>query len=170
MLNIGIDIGWTIKGFKPHNDKNIPSPGSFDIITELIQRNHNIFLISKVNSEQKQKVEEWLKIHDFFNITKVKPENLYFCFERKDKSLFVKALNIDIMIDDRPEVLVHLPYNTTKILINPDIEDLKLYKNQLDDIRLVSNWYQIANFIYNKPLPEPLSLMEMLTLPGYAKL
>jgi hypothetical protein len=143
MNKIGIDVGWTIKGVKSENDRFKPSPNCFRIITSWINRGDDIFIISKVNSYQKKEVEEWLEKNNFFNITGVKPENLYFCFERRDKSLFVKALNINIMIDDRPEVMAYLDYDVIKFLISPDEKDLNQYKDKLFNTKIVYSWLEI---------------------------
>jgi len=147
-MRIGIDLGWTVKGHKPSNERDLPAPDSFRVISELIKRGDIVYIISKVNSEQKARCETWLKHHDFFNKTGVKPENLYFCFERKDKTLFVRALNIKIMIDDRPEVMAHLDYDVIKLLINPDEPDMVQHKDHLFNTKIVKDWLEIERVMF----------------------
>ena len=148
-MNIGIDIGWTIKGVRhPEIDFDKIAPDSFRIISNLIKRGDNVYLISKCNSAQKENVEKWLKDSDFFNNTGVNPNNLYFCFERKDKSLFVKALDIQIMIDDRTEVMAHLSPLVVKFLINPVTIDYDKHSRHLFNCKVVTDWLQIERALF----------------------
>lgn len=147
-MNIGIDVGWTIKGVRREKDRDKIAPESFRVIKRLVQRNSGtVYLISKVDSYQKQRVEEWLKKTDFFNQTGVNEKNLYFCFERKDKGIFVKALDIKIMIDDRAEVMAALPLDVKKLLLVPEERELA---NQpaLKNIRVVQNWSEIEQVLF----------------------
>ena len=147
-MNIGIDVGWTIKGIRGESDKNKIAPNSFKIISEFIKRGDVVYLISKCNSIQKEHVELWLKDVDFFNKTGVNPQNLYFCFERRDKSLFVKALNIQIMIDDRAEVMAYINPLVVKFLINPEMDDYEKHRHQLLNCKIVTNWSQIKQSLF----------------------
>lgn len=143
-MNVGIDIGWTIKGVRPENNQDKIAPDSFRVIKRLVQTcGGKVFLISKVNSAQRERCEKWLKDTEFFEQTGVKPENLYFCFERKDKSLFVKALNINFMIDDRAEVMAHISPLVVKFLINPEPDDLEKHRNHLFNTVIVNDWLEI---------------------------
>ena len=72
-MNIGVDIGWTIKGIRALGMRNTIAPDSFRIISELVKRGDIVYLISKVNSTQKADVEYWLKEVDFFNQTGIIP-------------------------------------------------------------------------------------------------
>lgn len=144
-MNIGIDIGNTIKGWK--GDKNAVPPDTFRIITDWVKKFNNIYLISRVNQEQKDIVEMWLWDTDFFKQTGVDPNNLYFCWERKDKNLFVKALNITTMIDDRPEVMANMDKNVFKLLIQPDEQDLEKYKFKLFNTFVVTSWKEIETIV-----------------------
>jgi hypothetical protein len=147
-MNIGVDIGWTLKGVRAENDKDKTAPNSFRIIRDIISRGHEIFLISKCNSRQKEEVEKWLKEVDIFNQTGIKPENLYFCFERKDKSLFVKALDIDIMIDDRAEVMAYLPPNVITYLLCPEKDDYEKHEKMLRHTVVVKDWLEIERRLF----------------------
>ena len=140
MKNLGIDIGWTIKGDRISGNKDLPALNSFEIIKKLHNYFDNIYFISKCNSEQKLHVEEWLIKYDVFNQTKVSPTNIYFCFERKDKSIFAKALELTHFIDDRPEVMYHLPNEIVKILFSPTSEDLSAYTDKLKNTTVSYHW------------------------------
>jgi hypothetical protein len=148
MKKIGIDIGWTIKGERQEGDRNKPAPESFRIISRMVELGYDVYLISKVDSKQREEVEQWLTSTDFFNKTGVKPESLYFCFERKDKALFVKALGICAMIDDRPEVLAFLDDKVAKFLISPEPSELTKWKDRLVNTQIVSNWLEIEQSFF----------------------
>ena len=81
-------------------------------------------------------------------MTVVKTENLYFCFERKDKSIFVKALNIGIMIDDRTEVMTNLNPLVIKFLLNPDPVEFTEHYHKLINCRFVNNWLEIEKCLF----------------------
>ncbi len=137
MRNIGIDIGWTIKGNRGTGDKESYAPHSMETIKRIKPHFDNIFLISKCNSAQKEHVEEWLYRNGVLEELGIDRNNLYFCFERRDKAIFVKALNITHFIDDRAEVLVNLPGHVFKVLYNPDPEE---YSKQLNTLSKMENY------------------------------
>ena len=143
-MKIGADIGNTI-----YNPKTkLPFPGALETITRLVNDGHEVYLISKVNSEQQARSLKWLADVDFFNFTGVKKENLYYCFERKDKAIFVKALGIDIFIDDRPEVLYHMESHVKKFLINATEKDVLEYKDKVAAIK-ANNWDELSEYLKN---------------------
>jgi hypothetical protein len=143
-MNIGIDLGFTIKGVRREGNRDKIAPDSFRVIAELVKRGDTVFIISKVTSEQKVRAEKWLNDVDFYNQTGVKPENVYFCFERRDKCLFVKALNINVMIDDRAEVMAHISPLVVKFLISPEADEYEKHIRQLGNCKLVLDWSQIG--------------------------
>jgi len=147
-MNIGIDLGWTIKGVRSDGHSDRIAPDSFRVISELVKRGDNVFIISKVTSEQKFRAEKWLTDVDFFNKTSVNPQNLYFCFDRRDKALFVKALGIQIMIDDRAEVMAHLSPLVVKFLINPETTDYDLHSQRLFNCKVVADWLEIERALF----------------------
>ncbi len=147
-MNIAIDLGWTIKGVRADNDTHKIAPDSFRIIRAFINRGDNVFIISKVTSEQKIRAEQWLSNEDFFNKTSVNPDNVYFCFERRDKALFVKALDIQIMIDDRAEVMAHISPMVVKFLINPETDDYDRHSRRLFNCKVVADWLEIERTLF----------------------
>lgn len=147
-MNIGIDLGWTIKGVRPTGDRHIIAPHSFRVIKQFITRGDKVFIISKVDSEQKARAEKWLADVDFFKQTGINPKNLYFCFEKRDKAIFVKALEINIMIDDRTEVMANLSPLVVKFLINPEDVEYKRHKRRLTNCKTVADWLEIEQSLF----------------------
>lgn len=143
MNNLGIDLGNTVKG--PTKEAyNEPFPNAFDIIKKLNSRFNNIFIISRVNDKQREGAISWFENIKFFDKTGIKPQNIYFCFDRRDKAVFVRGLNIDYFIDDRPEVMFHLPMHTNKLLFNPS-KDSELI-NKIKNMSIVYNWLEIGAY------------------------
>jgi hypothetical protein len=146
-MKIGIDIGWTIKGVRSENDRSKIAPESFRIIKNMIDKGHEVYLISKVNDAQRARTFEWLKDTKILENTGIKEENLFFCFERKDKSIFVRGLSIQIMIDDRAEVMAYLDPHVIKFLLDPEDDDLDRYENVLINTTIVKNWLEIESHL-----------------------
>jgi hypothetical protein len=142
-MNIGIDIGYTIKGVRREGNSKIVAPNSVDTIKKLVDRGDIVYLISKANSAQKEDCENFLREIDFFNKTGVNPANVYFCYERPHKALFVKALEINIMVDDRSEVMAFLPWQVVKFLLVPEEDEYVKYKHLLKNTQIVNDWFEI---------------------------
>jgi hypothetical protein len=145
MKNLGIDLGRTVVGPKSEGSKAFEN--SFEVINKLTKLFNNTFIISRVNSEQRERAINWLEEKDFYNLTGIKKENVYFCFDRKDKCIFVQGLNIDWFIDDRPDVLIPMKNEINKILFNPWEGDLEKHLDQINEMKnltIVKNWKQIA--------------------------
>ena len=142
MSNIGIDLGnvFTSK-FEPFPHV---FPNAFEVVNQLVKLFNNTYIISRVNDKQRERAKEWFKAIDFFNKTGIKEENVYFCFDRRDKAIFIKGLNIDYFIDDRADVMRHLPEKTIKLLFNPT-KDLDIINN-LKYCHVVNNWAEIAKY------------------------
>jgi 5'(3')-deoxyribonucleotidase len=149
-MNIGIDIGGTIKDVR-YPDGTIAhsgvAPHSFRVINELRKKGHVPFIISKVTTEQKDRAEKWIESTGLYPKTGIRSVNVYFCHDRKDKAIFVKALDIGVMIDDRAEVIASLEPNVFKLLITPEAEDFARYKHRLVKTELVSDWEQIETIL-----------------------
>lgn len=143
---LGIDLGNTIVGSRERNDRYYVEPRCFEIINKL-EKIYDIYIISKVNSEQRERSLKWLQESNFFIKTGVNPNNLFYCFERKDKAIFSKALNIDIFIDDRCQVMQYLDDRILKLLINPETTDLEKYKDKLINTQLVKSWEEIEKIL-----------------------
>jgi hypothetical protein len=147
-MSIGYDLGRTIKGpTKEHY--NSPFEGAFDTIRALSKKFKNSYVISRVNSEQRERALAWIEKENFCELTGIPHENIYFCFDRRDKALFVKGLNIRYFIDDRPNVLSAMDDFVIKLLFNPYEGDLIKYKKEMDNmkyLRIVKNWKEVGRY------------------------
>ena len=113
MATIGIDIGNVIIG-GDHEDRTffgdqyLTAPavwGAFDSIKELVNQGHEIVLISKCGIPVMTKTVSWLQYHDFFEHTGVSIDSMYFVKKRPEKAPLAQELQVDIMIDDREDII-----------------------------------------------------------------
>ena len=147
MYNLGLDLGRTIKG--PTGSYDAAFDNAFEVIAELVKQFDETYIVSRVNSEQKMRAHIWFEQVDFFNKTGIKPENVYFCFDRRDKAIFVRGLGITVFVDDRPTVLMHMDHTVKKVLFNPWHEDVKQHWDVIHEQRmtLVNNWLEVKDLL-----------------------
>ena len=150
MKILGIDLGNTIVGNRTLKNRFYVEPRCFEIISNLNKVFDKIYIISRVNEEQKENSLKWLKEVNFFKLTGLDPNNLYYCWDRRDKALFAKALNVNYFIDDRASVLYHLDSQIIKFLFNPEKDDLEKHRNKLTNTTIVKNWNQIEDILDNE--------------------
>lgn len=114
---IGIDIGNVLTkrdtDIRPFGEDYLnvqPCDGAFEAVATLagIAGPSNIFIISKCSLENQKKSLEWLGYKEFFSLTGVRPEHVYFCLKRSDKRTIAKNLQLNYFVDDRWTVLTHL--------------------------------------------------------------
>jgi hypothetical protein len=138
-MKIGIDLGNTIV----HNPTREAYPRALEVIKNLVEDGHEIWIISRVNSEQRAKSLEWIEKFGFFQKTGIKPDNLYYCWERKDKAIFGKAFSFDVFIDDHPEVLSHFPDQVLKLAFRPKPEKVQEYSSKMKNYYKIEHWPEI---------------------------
>ncbi|UDL16800.1 phosphatase [Arthrobacter phage Atuin] len=114
-MKIGIDIGNVIIG-GDHEDTTfftddfLKTPEVEDAISsirDLRKAGHEIFLISKCSATVESKTMQWLKFYDFWLRTGLK-EFPYFVRHRMDKAPLARALELDLFIDDRDDIIVSM--------------------------------------------------------------
>lgn len=110
-MRIGIDIGRVIIGGDGEDtffsDKFLDTPavhGSFKAIEDL-NRNHDIYLISKCGEMVEIKTDYWLADKWFYYFTGVSRAKTYFVRHRMDKAPVARALGLDVFIDDRQDII-----------------------------------------------------------------
>jgi len=143
-LIIGIDLGETTLTKGP-NGKRIEFPRAMEVISYLVRNCRGVYIVSKVNKEQKQRALNWMFDNDFFRRTGIRRTEVHFCAERNEKGPIVKDLRINCFIDDRPEVMAWMPKNVTKILFRPIFEDIGAWNQQ--DAHVVNSWTEVETLI-----------------------
>lgn len=120
LRTIAFDLGGVL--FETNNDTNIFSENYLDTpidqhilnyILELKDDTKNkLIIISKAFPNNARKSREVLKLNNldiYFN-------SIIFCERKQDKSKIAEAMRVDIMIDDREDVLTHFPETIRTIL------------------------------------------------------
>lgn len=143
---LGIDFGNTIA--VKRCGVHIEYPFALSSIRELVKEGVTVHIISKVDDRQKREVENWILVNDFFEETKVPKNNLHFCERRDQKGEIAIKLGITHHIDDRPEVMAHMPKAVKKYLFCPDPKDVVKYFNNLHNTMIVKDWMEITNEIF----------------------
>ena len=89
------------------------TPGIYDLILELSKtENVKLIIISKAYLTNAKKSREILKMYgldDYFN-------SIIFCEDNKSKASIAKSMGVNIMIDDKKEVLDHFEKSIKTIL------------------------------------------------------
>lgn len=129
---IAFDIGGVI--FSGGNDNNIFSKkyleteltaGIYNVITELSKdENNKLIIISKAFPTNAKKSKEILKMYgldDYFN-------SIIFCEKPESKFEIAKAMNVDVMIDDKETVLNHFDKSIKTILFKENEIGSLIYK------------------------------------------
>ncbi|MCU0446363.1 MAG: hypothetical protein MUE85_15760 [Microscillaceae bacterium] len=161
-MRIGIDIGRVIIAgdtdapnlfFSQHYLQAPAVEGAIAAIQKLaeVYEPENIFLVSKCGETTEQRTMAWLEAQDFFKLTGIAVENVYFCRERAEKRLICEDLDIKVFIDDRFTVLQHLDKLQKLFLFNPIAPELAKYDKWLlppkKHIRVVENWSEILFYL-----------------------
>ena len=129
---IAFDLGGVV--FSSSNDTNIFSqnyietelnPGIFDIIQTLSSDKKNkLIIISKAFPNNARKSKEILRMKGldvFFN-------SIIFCEHISEKAEIAKAMKVNVMIDDRQDVLNFFPEGIKTILFQEDEVDALMEK------------------------------------------
>ena len=144
---LGLDFGNTIA---KHYE---PMPDSLRVIRRLADQvfHGRVFIVSKVNPEQERKVRKALDDHNILEAIGISLERVIFCANRSNKAPICREKGITHMIDDRPEVIVGMPeVVTTKILMDPDFDDLLLHFYRICPVTLVRNWLDIEEYFFGQ--------------------
>jgi hypothetical protein len=132
LKTIAFDLGGVI--FQISNDTTIFSdnylettiqPEMFHILEELSKNKYNkLIIISKAYPTNAKKSKEILKLYrldEYFN-------SIIFCEKNEDKAKIAEAMNVDIMIDDKEEVLKEFPKTIKTILFKKSEAPILLSK------------------------------------------
>jgi hypothetical protein len=115
-MKIGIDIGNVIIGGKGEDttfftEEFLKTPqvdGAFHSIKTIVESGHDVYLISKCGPAVQAKTWDWLDHYLFFEKTGVNAAKVYFVIHRDDKTPVARALELDVFIDDRKDVLLSM--------------------------------------------------------------
>lgn len=112
-MRIGVDIGGVIIGGAGPNDTSFFGenyletpmiPGAPSVVSYLVHKGHEVFIISKASPKTVKRSIAWLNNRNFWRATGLTPDRLIFCRERSHKAAIADLLELDVMIDDRQEI------------------------------------------------------------------
>jgi hypothetical protein len=111
-VKIGIDIGNVIIGgggedtfFTEEYLWTPEVPGAHDSLYELTDL-HELHFVSKCGKTTEQKTMEWLYVNKYYYI--IDNQRVHFVRKRHLKAPMAQALELEIFIDDRQDVLEHM--------------------------------------------------------------
>lgn len=143
---IACDIGGVIKNLI--NDEPID-----DAIAGIKQLSlkHTIIFISKCKDNYAIKTTEWLKKHQLDSFS------IYYCEEYKDKIIIANKYKVEVMIDDKLQVLSTFPNHIKCLWFCSDIKKIQGTKKHqphlLQFIQIVHTWDDIVRTIDTFPFP-----------------
>lgn len=139
---IACDIGGVIKN--QVNDQ--PIENAVESIITLSQNSLNrIIFISKCKESYQQKSGTWL---EKYNLSHIKA---YYCLEYDEKIKIAEDNKVDIMIDDKMQVLRTFPSSVIKIWFCSDSNKIegarKFQPDFINSVRIARDWNDIVQII-----------------------
>ncbi len=144
---LGIDLGRTI--VHRVNGMQVLLPDADRVIRRLVSEKfgERVHIISRVTPEQQVRAEAWLRSTRFLQSVGIATDHLHFCAERRDKAPICHRLGITHFIDDRPEVMSHMPFITHRLLFQANQEDAEKWQAELSSTTRVESWLDIERHI-----------------------
>ena len=139
---IACDIGGVIKNHL--TDEPIE-----DAVESLIKLSENpsnvVIFISKCRDSYEQKTTMWLKKHNLSHI------KAFYCLDYEEKVPIANDNNVNVMIDDRMQVLRNFPSSIIKIWFCSDpkkIEGAKKFQPDfVNSVRIAGNWTEVIQLL-----------------------
>jgi hypothetical protein len=148
---IGIDLGNVmVRQRKPVED-------AFRVVGRLVNERFGkqSYIISRVNEEQEVRARAFVSSADFVSIAQIPVERVHYCRERREKGKICEELGVTVMIDDRTEVMLHLPDSVNhRFLFNPTEEDVLLlrgYPHIEERVTIVRSWKEAESLLLPCP-------------------
>ena len=139
---LALDLGHTIYD----NANRQVFPDAFRVISRLAHEvfgPENVYIVSRVTPEQEVRARRFIQSPEFQALARVPIEQARFCLERHEKAPICIEIGATEMVDDRPEVLMHMPPGVRRILYNPTEQDLRNFAHELHTMEIVRNWIEI---------------------------
>ncbi len=139
---IGIDLGNTLIVNRQ------PLPDALQVTGMLRKRfGEHIYIISRVNEEQEKRARAFVTSEIFVQTTGIPFSRVHFCRERHEKAPIARELGLTHFIDDRPEVMSHMPFVRDRILFNPDSDDLMRFFEEVSGPFVVRSWLEVKTLL-----------------------
>ena len=153
---LGIDIGGVLSRFLTDRKKLGLNPDEFlksppiEDACETIASLASVFgeeryFISKCGWGMQQKTRLWLRHWNVYERTRIPPDHVWYCLERKDKDDICKVLGVTHHIDDRLEIHGLLPSVKRRILFAPSVRELERFRHFLPLVTQVESWKEVPD-------------------------
>lgn len=139
---LGIDLGRTI--VRTVEGVPIVYEDAFEVIQKLVEESDVTFIVSKVSEKQEERSRKWLIDVGFCEKTGISLGKVHYCRTRPEKGPICQRLGITHFIDDRAEVMYHMPKRVNKILFQPDAEEMKRFTV---NAKVVQSWKEIERLL-----------------------
>jgi hypothetical protein len=108
----------------------------------------NVWIISKVSTEQQELSEIILEQFDIYGKTGLNKNHVKFCLERLDKAPIIKELNLQGHIDDRGQIIDSVQnFLPCPVWFNPEPADYYKWSCVMSDkVWLVSSWQELFKY------------------------
>lgn len=146
MVVIGCDIGGVVR----NNVTGEPILNSRRAIRAVVKAGHQVVFISKCKENYAERSRQWLLEN------KLDEYPLHFCLDYAEKVPIGQLLGIQVMIDDKSQVLNHFPNDGSvlKLWFCGDSQKVSgMYKftpEFFDTTRHVTSWEQIYSIIIHE--------------------
>lgn len=151
-VKIGIDINGVLSNNKvPHY--TVGNCSVFSVMKDAIRvvkkivetyGAENIYIISRVRTHHLSMVTGiWLEHHDILKKTNILLDNIYICYQLKDKAKLAAKLKLTHFIDDRLEVLDYFPEKINLIAFQPTKNAIKKYPDVAARSAIVNSWKEV---------------------------
>jgi uncharacterized HAD superfamily protein len=139
---IACDIGGVVKNHV--NDE--PIEDAIESVIKLSEDTSNqVIFISRCKDSYKEKSNNWLQK---YNLSRIKA---YYCLEYNEKVQIAHDNRVNVMIDDRMQVLRTFPTSIIKIWLCSDPKKIegaqKFQPDFVDSVRLAQSWREIIDLI-----------------------
>jgi uncharacterized HAD superfamily protein len=139
---IACDIGGVVKNHLTDE----PIEDSIESVVRLYEDTSNQFIfISKCRDHYQEKTTSWLQK---YNLSHIKT---YYCLEYVEKVKIASDNGVNVMIDDRMQVLRNFPATVIKIWFCSDPKKIegarKFQPDFVDSVRIARNWQEIIDLI-----------------------
>lgn len=139
---IACDIGGVIR----NNVDDEPIENAVESVIKLAENPSNrVIIISKCKDSYKQGSIEWLEKHNLSHIP------TYYCLEYGEKVKIANDNNVNIMIDDRMQILSTFPSSIIKIWFCSDTKKIegakKFQPDYFHSVRIAGSWIDVLEII-----------------------
>ena len=121
----------------------LPIPDSFRVLSRIaneLLKPEDTFVVSYCDQATEVISRRWLDIHNFFEITKIPRNNLYYCRDRKFKNPICQKLRITDFVDDNIKVISILETVPNRYLFRTKVKELTIIDSS---ITIVRSWIDI---------------------------